>query len=90
VRIEPSTEDQFEEITETGIVLRQRQAGYSTQGYDFDDATGAIIGCALEVHRTLGPGFREIVYQRALALELDAAGLEFAREIEVGRTTCRP
>jgi GxxExxY protein len=83
VRIEPSTEDQFEEITETGIVLRQRQAGYSTQGYDFDDATGAIIGCALEVHRTLGPGFREIVYQRALALELDASGLEFAREIEV-------
>ena len=64
-------------------MLRERRAGYSTQGYDFDDATGAIIGCALEVHRTLGPGFREIVYQRALALELDAAGLGFEREVEV-------
>jgi len=45
--------------------------------------TGVIIGCALEVHRTLRPGFREIVYQRPLALELQAAGLEFEREVKV-------
>ena len=74
---------EYEEITNTGVVLRERRAGYSTHGYDFDDATGAIIGCALEVHRTLGPGFREIVYQRALALELQMADLEFDREIKV-------
>ena len=55
----------------------------STHGHDFDDATSAVIGCALEVHRTLGPGFREIVYQRALAIELQAAGLEFEREVKV-------
>jgi hypothetical protein len=48
------------EITDTGVVLRERRAGYSTRGYGFDDATGAIIGCAL------APGFREIVYQSAL------------------------
>ena len=74
---------EYEEITDADIVLRERRAGYSTHGYDFDDDTGAIIGCALEVHRTLGPGFREIVYQRALALELQAAGLEFEREVKV-------
>ena len=73
---------EYEEVTEADIVLRERRAGYSTRGYDFDDATGAIIGCALEVHRTLGPGFREIVYQRALALELEVAGLEFSREVK--------
>jgi hypothetical protein len=74
---------EYEEITDTGVVLRERRAGYSTHGYDFDDATGAIIGCALEVHRTLGPGFREIVYQRALAMELQVADLEFDREVKV-------
>lgn len=59
------------------------QPGESTKGYDFDDLTGRIIGAALEVHRELGPGFQEVVYQRALALELDAAGLEYTREANV-------
>ena len=35
---------EYEEITDTGVVLRERRMGYSTHGYDFDDATGAIIG----------------------------------------------
>ena len=74
---------EYEEITDGGVELQEGRAGYSTHGYDFDDATGTIIGCALEVHRTLGPGFREIVYQRALAIELQAAGLEFEREVKV-------
>jgi GxxExxY protein len=73
----------YEEIIDNGVELREGRASYSTHGYDFDDRTGAIIGCALEVHRTLGPGFREIVYQRALAIELQAAGLEFEREVKV-------
>jgi GxxExxY protein len=34
----------------------------------------------MEVHRQLGPGFEEVIYQRALALELPAHGLEFSRE----------
>jgi hypothetical protein len=76
-------EYEYEELTESGVVLRERGAGYSSHGYDFDDATGVIIGCALEVHQTLGPGFREIVYQRALAIELGAARLEFEREVKV-------
>jgi hypothetical protein len=83
VNVEAGLEYAFEEITDEGAVLREARAGYSTHGYDFDDATGAVIGCALEVHRTLGPGFREIVYQRALAIELGAAGFEFEREVKV-------
>ena len=58
-------------------------SGKSTKGYDFDDETGRIIGAAIEVHKELGPGFQEVVYQRALELELQAAGVEFAREESV-------
>jgi len=58
----------------------EAMAGQSYKGYDFDDATGAIIGACIEVHKTLGPGFREITYQRALRLELEASGLDFSRE----------
>ena len=58
-------------------------AGYSVKGYDFNDGTNVIIRCAIEVHKTPGPGFREIVYQRALALELEAAGIEYSREEKV-------
>ena len=55
----------------------------STEGYDFEDATPRIIGVCIEVHKHLGPGFREVLYQRALALEFGAAGLEFGREVKV-------
>ena len=58
-------------------------ADYSIKGYNFNDGTNDIIRCALEVHKTLGPGFQEIVYQRALELEFKAAGLEFGREVEI-------
>ena len=44
------------------------------------EITGRILKCAVEVHKTLGPGFQEIVYQRALAKEFEAESLQFARE----------
>jgi len=47
-----------------------------------DELTYKIIGCAMKVHNTLGNGFQEVIYQRCLAIELEKAGLKFARELE--------
>jgi GxxExxY protein len=47
------------------------------------DITQKIIGASFEVHKFLGNGFQEIIYQRALAIELSRLRLGYAREIEV-------
>jgi len=47
------------------------------------DITQKIIGCAFEVHKFLGNGFQEVIYQRALALEFGQVNLEFQRELEI-------
>jgi GxxExxY protein len=51
--------------------------------YKHSDITSKIIGCAMKVHSTLGNGFQEIMYSRALAIEMPKAGLYFEREMEV-------
>ena len=51
--------------------------------YKYSDITEKIIGCAMRVHSALGNGFQEVIYQRALAIELADAGLEFVREQEM-------
>lgn len=48
-----------------------------------DDLTYKIIGCAMKVHSVLGNGFQEVIYQRALAIEMKNQGLSFARELEM-------
>ena len=42
---------------------------------EYEELTAAIIGCAMKVHSTLGPGFLESVYQNSLAHELRKAGM---------------
>ena len=49
----------------------------------YEDLTRKIIGCAMTVHSILGCGFQEVIYQRALAIELKKQDLEFARELEM-------
>ncbi|MBN2550260.1 MAG: GxxExxY protein [Anaerolineales bacterium] len=54
---------------------------YVKDEYPFSEITGRIIGAAQRVHLGLGSGFMEVIYQRALALELHADHLAFEREV---------
>jgi GxxExxY protein len=49
----------------------------------YGDITRRIIGCAMRVHSTLGNGFQEVIYQRALEIEMALDGLGFVREKEM-------
>ena len=49
----------------------------------YENITQKIIGASMEVHNVLGNGFQEVIYQRALALEFEAIGLNFQREYEM-------
>ncbi len=51
--------------------------------FEDNDSTRIIIGCAMKVHSTLGNGFPEALYQRALEIELAKTELEFIREFEM-------
>ncbi len=53
------------------------------RSYAHSDLTAKVIGCAMSVHSVLGSGFQEVVYQRALALEMDDEGVSFGREVEM-------
>ncbi|MDR0295131.1 MAG: GxxExxY protein [Prevotellaceae bacterium] len=48
-----------------------------------DKLTREIIGCAMEVHNILGNGFQEVVYQRALSVEMKLRNIEHQREFEM-------
>jgi GxxExxY protein len=51
--------------------------------YKYSELTGKIIGCAIEVHKFLGNGFQELIYQRALEHEMENQRLAFTREFEM-------
>ncbi len=51
--------------------------------YKHSDITAQIIGAAIEVHKILGNGFQEVIYQRALAIEMEERDLSFSREREI-------
>jgi GxxExxY protein len=48
---------------------------------DINQITEKIIGCAIEVHRTLGPGLLEATYEEALCIEFSDAGMKFQRQM---------
>ena len=58
-----------------------RHQAYVDTRYPLSALTARIIAAAHEVHRILGPGFEEVIYQRALEKELQAESLECAREV---------
>ena len=51
--------------------------------YKYSELTSRIIGCAMAVHRALGNGFQEVIYQRALEIEMADNGIVFSREHEM-------
>ena len=51
--------------------------------YKYSEITSKVIGCAMNVHTELGNGFQEVIYQRALEIEMKDAGLSFSREHEM-------
>jgi len=50
---------------------------------EINKLTEKITGCAIEVHRVLGPGLLESVYEEALCIELSDAGLKFQRQVNI-------
>lgn len=71
----------YEELLVTdGGALRVAEPG--RPGYRFEPVTGRIVRAAVQVHRTLGPGFREDLYLNALCVEFEKQGVSFRTQVE--------
>lgn len=55
-------------------------SGYTALPTETEDTAHKVIGCAIEAHRHLGPGYLESIYERAMQLELDSQGLPYEAE----------
>ena len=66
-------------FTDTMYMYCNKENGESGEG-ERDPLTQQVIGCAIEVHRTLGPGLLESTYEKCLAHELKLAGLPFIKQ----------
>lgn len=53
------------------------------EDHKYSELTAKVIGCAMKVHSALGNGFQEVIYQRALAIEMADEGIGFSREHEM-------
>ena len=63
--------------------MNEPQRHRDTENEERDPLTRQIIGAAIEVHRVLGPGLPESLYEKALCIELEARGLKYARQLGV-------
>jgi GxxExxY protein len=59
------------------------ESSFINDKYPLSDLTGKIIKCAIEVHKILGNGFQEVIYQRTLAIEFSFQGISFEKEFEM-------
>jgi GxxExxY protein len=75
-RIGPNVKDVVEGDGMNNPQITQISADFS----EGDPQTYAVIGAAMALHRELGPGFLEAVYQEAMEIELEARGVEYERE----------
>lgn len=55
-------------------------------GMDSYELTNEVIGAAIEVHKTLGPGLLESIYERCLCHELSLRGIEYVQQLEIPLT----
>ncbi len=72
---------EYIKISEISVICLIRVQPF-IMNFKHQEITQKIIGASFEVHKFLGNGFQEVIYQRALAYEFHQAGLKFAREIE--------
>jgi GxxExxY protein len=63
--------------------MNQPQRHGDTENTELNVLTSRIIGCAIDVHRTLGPGLLEAIYETALCIELDDAGIPYVRQMRL-------
>lgn len=59
------------------------QSHGDTEFADLNRLTARIIGCAIEVHKALGPGLLESIYESAMGIEFDDAKIEYARQASI-------
>ena len=78
-----STGNRPPDVAETGRVNRQDTKNAKEPGGELDTWAHRVIGAAIEVHRHLGPGFLESVYEEALVVELGLRGIPFRRQVPI-------
>lgn len=74
-RIQLDQINQWSTVEVTAISINEK--------YQYSDLTSKIIGCAMSVHKALGNGFQEVIYQRALEIEFQDNHIAFSREHEM-------
>lgn len=62
---------------------KDAKGGFEEPPNDLDRIAHTTIGAAIEVHKNLGPGFLESIYEEALVLELEVRGLRSQRQVEI-------